>query len=322
MLPKGGMSVEPVQQPLQSNSRRLLILSVAAILLLSTSFFFLLQHRQNPNRTPITVAELDNRLMETGGEEFVQLPAPSPSDRKLIEAQEALAARQPDRALQLANEMLAVDAKNVTAHIILGRSYFRTGELDKAAKAFSKAIEIKPDLPEAYLYRGHLHKANKRYDQALADYNQALGLNPELSAAYYHRGDVGLLTNELDDAMANFTLAIVKKSGVTNPPPTPYFKRGYLLYLQQDHKAAVKDLSRAIELAPAMYEAYLYRANALCALRRHDMAIRDYNTLIQLKPDFALAYYGRALALREKGDTEKAEADFRKAEQLGIKRLQ
>jgi tetratricopeptide (TPR) repeat protein len=177
-------------------------------------------------------------------------------------------------------------------------------------------------LPEAYLYRGHLHKANKSYEQALVDYNRALELNPELAAAYYHRGDVGLLTNELDDAKADFTLAIAKQSGAANPPPTPYFKRGYLLYLQREFKAAVKDLSRAIELAPAMYEAYLYRANALCALRRHDLAIRDYNELIQLKPDLALAYYGRALALREKGDTEKAEADFRKAEQLGIKRLQ
>jgi uncharacterized protein HemY len=76
--------------------------------------------------------------METGGEEFKQLPASSPSDHKLLEAQEALAARQPDRAMKLANEMLAADAKNVAAHIVLGRSYLRTRDWDKAAKAFSK----------------------------------------------------------------------------------------------------------------------------------------------------------------------------------------
>ena len=70
-----------------------------------------------------------------------------------------------------------------------------------------------------------------------------------------------------------------------------------------------------------MYEGYLYRANALLCLRRRELAMRDYEELIRLKPDFALGYYGRALLLRELGDTAKAEADFTKAEKLGIKRL-
>lgn len=311
--------MEPVQRSFRPNSRRLLVLFIGIGLLLSTAIW-LKQHRQS-QPAPMTANEIDNRLMESGKEEFVQLPEPSPSDRKLLDAQEALAARQPDRAIQLVNEILANDARHVAAYIVRARSYLRIGDLTKAAESLAQAIRLQPDLPEAYLYRGHLYKANKRYDQAIADYGRALELNPELAAAYYHRGDVRLITNRHEMALADFTVAIAKQNSTRTPAPTPYYKRGYLLYLQQDYKAAVRDFSRAIELAPAMYEAYLYRANALAALRRHALAIRDYNHVLDLKSDLALAYYGRALVWQEQGDTEKAEADFRNAEKLGIKRL-
>lgn len=312
--------MEPVQRPLGSHNGRLLIIFLLGVVCLFSTAIWL-QRSLQPQPAPMTANEIDNRLMESGKEEFVQLPASSPANRKLFEAQEALAARQPDRAIQITNEILAVDGKNVAAYMVRVRSYFGIGNLAKAAEALAEAIRLQPELPEAYLYRGHLHKANKRYEQAIADYDRALSINPELAAAYYHRGDVSLITRQFAVALADFTVAIAKQSSIRNPMPTPYFKRGYLLYLQQDYKSAVRDLSRAIELAPSMYEAYLYRANALAALRRHDPAIRDYDHVLELKPDLALAFYGRALVWREMGETEKAEADFRKAEKLGIKRL-
>ena len=310
--------MEPVRRTPQS--RNLLAL-LAGVLIVATAAYFWLLSRDDAKVVPMSVYELDNSLMETGREEFVQLPAPAPkpSDAKLREAQAALRAHQPDTALKIADELLDLDASDVAAHIIRGQAFRRKGELIKALIAYTQAIKIKPDLPELYLYRGHIHKASQRFEQALADYDRALELNPELVAAYYHRGDVLLRQEEHEQALADFTLAITKQSGSARPLPTPFYKRGYLLYLLEEHKAAVRDLSRAIELAPNMYEAYFYRANALCALRRHELAIRDYNELIRLQPDYALGYFGRGLALRESGREKQAVDDFRKAEQLGLK---
>lgn len=314
--------MEPVRRSIQAPVRRktVLLVAVAAILLLLGGVLWFGKSRELA-RTPITAAELDHQLMESGREEFLPLPAPTPAEGKLREAQMALANRLPEEALKLANELLANDTNNAVAYIVRGRAYSRKGDHGKAAESYARAIELKPNLPEPYLYRGHLHKAAKKYDQALEQYNEALERNPEMVAAYYHRGDIYLLKGEYEESLADFTIAIDKQARIANPLPTPYFKRGYLLYLQQSYKEAVRDLSRAVELAPDMYEGYLYRANALLCLRRYDQAMRDYEELIRLKPDFALGYYGRALLLRERGDTVKAEADFVRAEKLGIKRV-
>ncbi|MDU4962341.1 MAG: tetratricopeptide repeat protein [Sporomusaceae bacterium] len=310
--------MEPVRKPLPAGGRRLLLL--LAVLFIMTAGALVWRQSFYPSpQPPVTATEFDARMLATGGEAFVQLPAPSPN-RKLTEAQEALTGRRPLRALSLAAEMLAADPGNADALIIRVRAYFLNNEMEQAAKAIAEVLKVHPDLPEAYLYRGHLFKARKLYAEAAADYSRAISLNPAWAAAYYHRGDVSLLTGKLDAARDDFTAAIDRQRGSVRPLPTPYFKRGRILYLQREHKAAIKDLSRAVELAPSMYEAYLYRANALAALGRFETAIHDYDTVLKLKPDTALAYYGRALVWREKGDAQKAAADFLQAEKLGVKR--
>lgn len=299
---------------------RTLLALLAAILMLSTAAYFSFWPHHDANKVPVTADELDSRLTEALPEEIMSIPHTAASDLKLQEARAAISNRQFDTALNVADELIRSDAKNMAAHIVRGQALRRKGELEKAKGAFLQAIKLKPDLAEPYLYLGHVYKDNKNYGQALKAYNQALTRNPELPAAHYHRGDILLQLEDYEQALPAFSAAIAKQDSV-RPLPTPYFKRGYLLYLQREYKSAVSDFSRAIELAPNLADSYLYRANALCALRRHDLAIRDYNEFIRLKPDFALGYYGRALALLEKGEQNQAETDFRKAEQLGVKRL-
>jgi tetratricopeptide (TPR) repeat protein len=47
-----------------------------------------------------------------------------------------------------------------------------------------------------------------------------------------------------------------------------------------------------------------------------DRAISDYDKAIQLKPDYADTYYDRGIAYFNKGETQKAIADFRKVLEL------
>lgn len=312
--------MDPVRQT-QTNSKPILWATIAAVAFCLLSLFLWRYLSGDPIKTPLTAAEMESRLIETGREEPISqnVKKPQPSDALLQQAQEALALRQPEKALQLADEMLAADAKNYIAYVLQGRSYASLGKKEQAVKALQQAIKLNPDAPESYLYLGHLYKTEKKYDEALKDYGQALALNPGMAAAYYHRGDIYLKQEEYEAARVEFNLAISSQTGSKRPLPTPYYKRGYLLYITQEYKLAIKDLSRAIELAPEMYEAYLYRANALMAIGRKEAAMRDYDQLIRIKPDFALGYYGRALLLREQGLELKSNADFKQADELGIK---
>ncbi len=51
----------------------------------------------------------------------------------------------------------------------------------------NQRIKDNPKDPDAYLERGNLHFTNGNYDEAIADYNQAIQLDPDLSEAYTKR---------------------------------------------------------------------------------------------------------------------------------------
>ena len=51
----------------------------------------------------------------------------------------------------------------------------------------------------------------------------------------------------------------------------------------------------------------------------HDKAVSDYTTTIRLKPNQARVYHNRGLAWKKKGDEARADADFKKAQELGYK---
>lgn len=58
------------------------------------------------------------------------------------------------------------------------------------------------------------------------------------------------------------------------------------------------------------------RASLLCDMERYDEAMSDYDTLIRNFPDDTEAYYRRGLLYLEQHNRTKAEADFKKAEQI------
>ncbi len=53
---------------------------------------------------------------------------------------------------------------------------------------FDRAIELRPDHPEAYLLRGQVHDFLDEHEEAVADYTKAIELKPGFAKAYAHRG--------------------------------------------------------------------------------------------------------------------------------------
>jgi tetratricopeptide (TPR) repeat protein len=82
---------------------------------------------------------------------------------------------------------------------------------------FSRSLELNPNQPEAYNYRGTSYFWLKKYQQALNDYNQALRLDPKLTIAYYNRGYVRIELGDRAGAIEDFRqgAALSKKEGDT-----------------------------------------------------------------------------------------------------------
>jgi len=92
--------------------------------------------------------------------------------KELASAQRDAAAAKRLEYSRTVNKLSAVDWYEQ------GLAHFRKGEMDQAARAFTKAIEVDPELYPAIAYRGHTYSVMHQQDKAIADYNRMLEKNP------------------------------------------------------------------------------------------------------------------------------------------------
>ena len=148
-------------------------------------------------------------------------------------------------------------------------------------KYFSKALELDPNLAEAYEKRGMLYYFQEKYDNVIQDFQAYIRLAPPKAEAYRMLG-------------------------------MGYLKSGF-------YERAIDRFTRAIELEPQMTSAYSYRAEAYRLRGMTDEALRDCIKAIELWRDLksiANAYSTRAMIYRQLGQDELSEADFRKSYEL------
>ena len=97
-----------------------------------------------------------------------------------------------------------------------------------------------------------------------------------------------------------------------------FVQRGRLLCEWGDFRRAADDFSEAVRLDPEMAEAHAERGGAHFGLHDFARAIDDFSAAIRLDPTNAGLYVDRSSAYANNGQHEEAEADFEKAEELGL----
>ena len=79
---------------------------------------------------------------------------------------------------------------------------------EDAIAHYTKAIDLKPDLSEAYIYRGLVYGDIDDFDTAIADYSKAINLAPENAVAYNNRGIAYSDKGDFYAAIADLNTAI------------------------------------------------------------------------------------------------------------------
>ncbi len=182
-------------------------------------------------------------------------------------------------------------------------------DLEVAADAYTKAIELDPTLAVAYNNRGNAKAALGQHEAALADYDRAIELNPTYATAYYNRGNTKHALGQHEAALADYDRAIE-----LNPTyATAYSNRGNTKAALGQHEAALADYDRAIELNPTLATAYYNRGNTKHALGQHEAALADYDRAIELNPTYATAYYNRGNTKESLGRITEAREDYQEA---------
>jgi tetratricopeptide (TPR) repeat protein len=73
--------------------------------------------------------------------------------------------------------------------LLRGRAYAGDKKFNTAVEDLSKAIELKPDLTDAYIERGDVYTQVRRLPDAITDLTHAIELNPQNAKAYAMRAE-------------------------------------------------------------------------------------------------------------------------------------
>ena len=134
-------------------------------------------------------------------------------------------------------------------------------------------------------------------------------------AESYRKGSEALEKGETEAAIKLLTRAIQLDSKYA----PAYCDRGLAWAMKGELDKAVADLSTAIQLAPTGGRSYFNRGSTYFQKGEYDKAIADYTDAIRLHPDYAEAYRDRGYVRTLKGNLEQALADLDLAIRLNAK---
>lgn len=200
------------------------------------------------------------------------------------------------------------------------------GNLQKNKEAMAdldRAVKLRPQRIDMLLMRAERLIELKRFQEGRNVYNLVSQLDPE-SRDYLRRKDysVGRIdffsfelynANHLREAMNT-----VNEAQQLDPTSWgPYYFRAGIYYAMHDRTAAFSEINKAIELCNYEFSPYTTRNHFLKDEKNWDQIIKYMDEYIAVGSDKREAYFQRAWAEKSKGDVSAAQADFKKACELG-----
>ncbi|MFZ0727087.1 MAG: AAA family ATPase [Desulfobacterales bacterium] len=86
--------------------------------------------------------------------------------------------RSPQEAEAMLHKAVALDDKNVAAHLALGKYYTRSKDYARAIDAYQKAVDLEPELSDALFNLGFIYASTAMYENAEKMFGRAVALEP------------------------------------------------------------------------------------------------------------------------------------------------
>ncbi len=195
------------------------------------------------------------------------------------------------------------------AYSNMGNAYNELKEYQKAINACQKAIEIKPDNHEAYNNMGNAYNELKEYQKAINAYQKAIEIKHDKHKAY---NNMGIAYNKLKEYQKAIN-AYQKAIEIKPDNHEAYNNMGVAYDELKECQKAINAYQKAIEIKHDKHEAYYNMGNAYGKLGEYQKAINAYKKAIEIKPDEHNAYYNMGNAYGELKEYQKAINAYQKA---------
>jgi tetratricopeptide (TPR) repeat protein len=158
--------------------------------------------------------------------------------------------RNPEQALRIFEELLAVDPNNAEAYNEIGYYYGYRGEYDKAMDKLNKYQFIAPNTANPFDSLAEVQANSGHYNEAIENCNRALAIKPDFAPAFWHLGVAAEGMGEYAKAIEYYEKAAATSD--TDDVRREYLGRAIQAALTSGDKEAVKvALARWSQIPPS-----------------------------------------------------------------------
>ena len=233
----------------------------------------------------------------------------SPVEDLTQKALDLLDKREYKMAIDIFEQILKIDNRNITALINKGFALSKLGKLNEAISSYDKALEISPNEVNAWIYKGEAVQGLEKYEEAVTYYDKALEINPKISRAWSGKGDVLVRLGKYEEAITRYDKALE-----IGPYDTYALSgKGYAFFSLGKYEEAVKFYDKALEIDPSDASALTGKGDALQSLEKYEEAVTCYDIAIKLYPDEYYPWSSKGSALQSLSKYEEAIKCYDKA---------
>jgi len=183
---------------------------------------------------------------------------------------------------------------------------------EEAIASYDKAIEFKPDYPDAWYNRGAALGKLECFEEAIASYDQALVIKDDYLNAWNNRGTALYELGRYEEALASYDKALVIK----DDDHEIWNNRGVALGHLERIEEEIASYDKALEIKPDDADHWSNRGLALSRLCRYDEALANQDQALKLQPEYPLWWTNQGIVLARSGRYEEALVSCDKAVEL------
>lgn len=184
-------------------------------------------------------------------------------------------------ALEIINDALKEDNKDIHTVIEKGMIYVRADNFQKATLEFNNAKAINKDMPQIYVALGDLYYKKGIFDMARKQYEEALTLDPTLINARINLAESysslanKSMSQDLIDEYFNKSLKEWNIVGKEDPKNArAFFRQGKIFYQASRYGDAAKAFNKYVQLRPKGSYGRWLLAESLYEYRQYKDAIQ------------------------------------------------
>jgi tetratricopeptide (TPR) repeat protein len=209
-------------------------------------------------------------------------------------------------ALEPLKTVRELDSRNPQVYYLLGELASAQGDLIACEKNFRKATDLDADFTDAHIRLGMVLAEQRRLAEAVKAFERAIFLDRMAVVARYHLAQVCIEQEEFQRALGQ--LHMVKE---LHPDYAPvYVLQGDIFQRLGDHRQAVVEFTKAIELGAGDAMLHYRLGRSHLALKNKEKALRAFLGAIEQDSELWPAYYHAAVLQEELKRYAQAQRNF------------